>query len=138
MANKFYAKYKESRQNGSYTYNLTSATIKAVLVDTGTYTFSQAHQFYTDLSGIVGSAVTLTTPTLTISGDNVLFSADPISFTGLVAAPTIEAVVFYQDTGVAATSGLICYIDTASGLPTASGQVAVTVTQDATNKFIKF
>lgn len=138
MANKFYVKFKEGRQNGTYTYSLTSATIKAVLIDAGVYTFSQAHQFYSDLSGVVGSAVTLTTPTLTISGDNVLFSADPIAFTGLSGAPTIEAVVLYHDTGSGATSDLIAYIDTATGLPTAAGQVAVTVTQHATDKFIKF
>lgn len=136
MANKFYTKSKLRRQNGTDTYNLTSTTIKAVLIDTSSYTFSQSHEYYSDLAGVVGSPVTLTTKTLTASGDNVLFSADPIAFTGLSGAPTIEAVVIYWDT--APDPVLIAYIDTATGLPTASGQVAVTVTQDATNKFLKF
>lgn len=138
MANKLYVKYKEKRADGTYTFSLSSASIKAVLLDTGTYTFSQSHQYYSDLSGVVGSAVALTTKTLTVSTDYVLFSADPISFTGLSGAPTIEAIAFYYDTGVGITSPLICYIDTATGLPTAAGQTAVTVTQDGTNKFIKF
>jgi hypothetical protein len=34
------------------------------LVDTGTYTFSTAHDFYNDLSGVIGTDQRIGTPTV--------------------------------------------------------------------------
>ena len=46
--------------------DLSADTIKVALVDTGTYTYSAAHDMYDDVSaGVVGTPVTLGTKTTT-------------------------------------------------------------------------
>ena len=89
-------------------------TIKVALIDTGTYTFSQTHEYWSSASGsIVGSAVTLASKTVT---DNVFDAAD-VTFTS-VSGVSVEALIIYKDTGTGSTSPLIAYIDVAaSGLP---------------------
>ena len=138
MSSAVYAKYKHARNTGALTFDLSGATIKAALIDTASYTFSHAHQYYSDLAGVVGTPVALANKACTLSGANDLFSCDPIAFTGLVSAPTIEAIVLYRDTGNPATSELIAYIDTAAGLPTVALANAVTVSQHPIDKLIKF
>lgn len=111
MANALYPKFKESLLSAGL--NLASSNLKAVLVDTGTYTYSAAHQFLSDLSGIVATSGNLASKTTT----NGTFDAADVTFTA-VSGVSVEAIVIYQDTGVAGTSQLICYFDTGvTGLP---------------------
>jgi hypothetical protein len=111
MANAFYPSALEKFLSGGL--DLTSLTIKAALVDTGTYTFSSAHDFYDDVSaGVIGTPVTLASKTVTAG----VFDAADATFTG-VSGATVEAVVIYNDTGTPGTSDLICYIDTGTGFP---------------------
>jgi hypothetical protein len=126
MANTVYPKFKEAALSTGG--NLLTGTLKAMLVDTGSYTYNAAHQFLSSVAAgaRVGTAVTMANKSVA-SG---VFSADNLAFSGLVSAPTIEAIVLYLDTGNEATSQLVAYIDTATGLPTASGQTSVTVTWD--------
>ncbi len=113
MANAIYPKYKEELLNGGTNISLASGTVKVALVDTGTYTYSAAHQFLSSLSGVVGTAQTLGTKTIT----NGLFDAADSTFTS-VSGASVEALVIYIDTGVAGTSRLVAYIDTGvTGLP---------------------
>jgi hypothetical protein len=122
---------------GNAGINWGSDTIKCILVDTGAYTPNLAtDDFLSDIAGgaRIGTAVTLASKTNTAG---VLDAAD-ISFTGLSGAPTIEALVIYKDTGVEATSQLIAYIDTATGLPVAAAATQVDVTWDnGANKIFK-
>lgn len=107
--------YKSAKQKFlSGTLDLTSLTLKAVLVDTADYTFSAAHDFLDDVpSGArVGTPQTLASKTVT---DGVFDAAD-ITFTS-VTGDQCEAIIIYEDSGSEATSDLICYIDTATGLP---------------------
>lgn len=106
MANAFYQKWKEAVIQGASNSSL-AGTVKAVLVDSGTYTFSQSHEFLSSLSGTVGTAVTLGSKTYT---NGVLDAAD-ITWTA-VSGNTAEAIVIYIDTGSPATSRLVAYIDT--------------------------
>lgn len=106
MANEVYPKYKEAYIQSSANSSLTG-TVKAALVDTGTYTYSAAHEFLSSLSGVVGTAQTLGTKTYA----NGLFDAADPTYTAVTGA-TAEAVVLYIDTGVAGTSRLVAYIDT--------------------------
>jgi hypothetical protein len=111
MASVVYPKGKEAFLSGSI--NLTSDTIKAVLIDTNDVAYSSAHDFYNDISAaVVGSAVTLSNKSVT----NGVFDADDITFTS-VSGDQSEAIIIYKDTGNAATSPLIAFIDTATGLP---------------------
>lgn len=94
--------------------NLSSLTLKAVLIDTADYTFSAAHDFLDDVIGAarVGTPQTLASKTFT---DGVFDAAD-IAFPS-VTGDQSEALIIYNDTGVESTSDLIAYIDSATGLP---------------------
>lgn len=112
MANAVYPKWKEAIQQATANSSL-AGTVKVALVDTGTYTYSAAHEFYSSVSGVVGTPQTLGTKTFT---DGVFDAAD-VTFTAVTGA-SVEALVIYIDTGVAGTSRLYAYIDTGvTGLP---------------------
>lgn len=122
MASAIYPKFKEAILQGGV--DMSSATIKAALVDTGTYTYNAAHDFYNDVSGVVGTPQTIGSKTFT----NGLFDGADVTFTA-VSGNTVEAIVIYEDTGNSATSHLIAYIDSASaGLPATpnGGDIAIT------------
>jgi len=125
MANAIYPNYKEALLNGSANVDMSGGTVKMALVDTGTYTYSAADTFLSDLSGVVGTAETLTTKTFT---DGV-FDCDDVTWSSVTGA-SVEALVTYIDTGVAGTSRLITYIDTSqTGLPVTpnGGDITLTV-----------
>lgn len=111
--NVLYPKWKEALAQGSANSALTG-TVKAYLVDTGNYTYNAAHQFLTDLPGIarVGSGLALSGKTYV----NGVFDASDITFP-TVSGPNVEAIVLAIDTGADATSRLVAFIDTATGLP---------------------
>lgn len=117
MANALYPKWKEALiQNSADSDVDGSGTtgVYAVLVDTGTYTYNPAHQYYSDLSGIVGTEVELGTKTYT---NGVLDAAD-ITFSA-VSGSTVEAIVlFRKNAGANTTWRLIAYMDSGyTGLP---------------------
>lgn len=139
MANLLYPKYKELLLNpgtlgttSGTAVDLSDDTIKVALVDTGTYTYNAAHDFYDDVSaGVVGTPQTLASKTVT-SGT---FDAADVTFTS-VSGASVEALVIYKDTGTASTSALIAYIDTvASGLPVTPNGGNITVTWHASGIF---
>ena len=108
---------------------------RAVLIDTGVYTVNLAtHEDYVDLSGVVGTESGLFgTKTVT---DGVADAAD-IVFSSVTGA-TVEAIVIFLDTGVAANDLLIAYIDGATGLPVTPNGGDINVAWDAgANKIFK-
>lgn len=112
MARKLYPKFKEALLQGQV--NLTTDTVKAALVDLADYTYSDAHQFLSDVPSAAReeTSAALTTKTVT----NGVFDADDTVFTAATGDPS-EAVVLFKDTGSAATSPLIAFIDSGTGLP---------------------
>ena len=131
MANAIYPKYKEALLNGSANTNMSSGTVKVALVDTGTYTYSSAHEFLSSLTGRVGTDQTLGTKTFT----NGTFDAADSTWTA-VSGSTCEALVIYIDTGVAGTSRLVAYLDTGvTGLPVTPNGGNISVTWDAAGIF---
>lgn len=95
--------------------NWLTDTIKALLVDAGSYTpNTQTHQFLADInfSSRIAGPVTLTSKTTTGGAAD----AADCTFTS-VSGASIEMIVIYKDTGTEATSPLIAMIDTATGLP---------------------
>jgi len=125
MANAIYPKAKEAFLNGEI--DLTDNTIKVALVDTGTYTYSTAHDFYNDVSGVLGTPVALSSKSVT-SG---VFDAADCTFTTPSAGTSIEALIIYKDTGNTATSNLIAYIDTGTGLPFTSNGADIDIVWDS-------
>lgn len=113
MASTLYDSYKQDILEA--TINLTSANIKVAMVDTGTYTFSAAHNFHDDLTGVVDTTGNLASKTVT-SG---VFDAADITVSA-VTGNSIEALVVYEDSGVSATSPLIAFIDGLSITPDGS------------------
>lgn len=124
MANILYPKGAEAILNGDIDWN--TDTIKVALVDTGTYTYSAAHDFLNDLSGVVGTAQTLASVTIT---NGVLDAADPTF--AAVSGATVEALAMYKDTGDPATSPLLVYIDSATGLPVTPNGGDITIEWNA-------
>lgn len=134
MANGMYAAGRQGFLEGTIPW-LTS-NIKAVLIDSAAYTVNLSTHL--SLADIPVGARTATSPNLankTTTGG--VADADDLTFSG-VTGPVSEAVALYKDTGVEATSTLICYIDTATGLPVTpnSGPIAVTFDSGA-NKIFK-
>ena len=131
MANAIYPKYKEALLDASSDVDLAGLTVKVALIDTGTYTYNAAHDFYNDVSGVVGTPQTITTKTVT----NGVFDGDNVTFTG-VTGNSVEALLIYIDTGTAGTSRLVAYIDTGvTGLPVTPNGGDITVTWNASGIF---
>lgn len=130
MANALYPKWKEAIAQATANSSLTG-TVKVALVDTGTYTYSAAHEFYSSVSGVVGTPQTLGSKTYT----NGVFDAADITYTA-VSGATVEALVIYIDTGTAGTSRLVAYIDTGvTNLPVTPNGGDITVTWNASGIF---
>lgn len=114
MANALYPKWKEQLLQFTANNNLSAGTVKVALIDTGTYTYSSADQFWSSASAAaVGTPQTIGTKTFTngtFSGSNVVFPA--------VSGASVGALIIYIDTGTTSTSPLVAYIDTSvTGLP---------------------
>lgn len=136
MANAIYPPYKQNLLAGTTNRDLDNNTATdgpfVALVDTGTYTYSAAHEFYSSLSGIVGTDQRITTPTVasgTFDGDNVTFSS--------VTGASVEALVIYRkNAGANTTWALVVYIDTSvTGLPVTPNGGDITVTWNASGIF---
>jgi len=115
MANALYAKGKEKIL--SKAISLTADTIKVILVK-NTYPQNLAtDEFLTDVSAYrLGTDQTLGSKTVAAG----VFDAGDVTYTAVTTGDTSEGVVIYMDTGVAATSPLLFYIDTITGFPLAT------------------
>ena len=90
-----------------------AGTLKVALIHGASYTYSDSHQFKSDLAGIVGTPVALASKTYT----GGVLDADDVVFTALTGSQ-VDAVVLYIDTGSAGTSRLVAYLDTGfTGIP---------------------
>lgn len=131
MANAIYPKYKEALLGGLSNIDIDGGTVKVALIDTGTYTYSTAHDFYNDVTGVVGTPGTIANTTVTgglFDGDNVTFTA--------VSGSSVEALIIYIDTGVSTTSRLVAYIDTGvTGLPVTPNGGDITISWNASGIF---
>lgn len=131
MANAVYPLYKQALISGGANTSL-AGTVKVALVDTGTYTYSAAHEFLTSLTGVVGTAQTIGA---TKSYTNGVFDGGDVTFTA-VSGATVEALVLYIDTGTAGTSRLVAYLDTSiTGIPVSPNGGDISVTWSASGIF---
>lgn len=132
MANALYPKWKEQLLQFTANNNLSAGTVKVALIDTGVYTYSSAHQFWTSASAAsVGTPQTIGSKTFTdgvFDGANVTFTA--------VTGNSVEALIIWIDTGTAGTSPLVAYIDTSvTGLPVTPNGGDITITWNASGIF---
>ena len=123
MSAVLYPSAKEAFLSGSI--NLSSDTIKAVIVSTS-YTYSSAHDNYDDVSAnAICTPVTLASKSVT---GGVFDAADiaPSDVNG-----NIGAIIIYKDTGTPSTSKLIAHIDNMPELPASISPGTVNVTWDS-------
>jgi hypothetical protein len=142
MANALYPKFKEALLNqaaGTSAINLSSDTnIKVALVNisgsTNAYTYSSSHQYFSSVStnsaAVVGTSATLANKTVATPAGGV-FDADDVTFTGVSGTNVIGALVIYKDTGTAASSPLIAFLDSGTGLSITPNGGSVTVSWDS-------
>jgi len=136
MANAIYPLWKQEIMKGTSNNLLNSSEgttgVYCALVDTGTYTYSASHQFYSSLSGVVGTdqeVLTKTQTTGTFDGTDLTFTA--------VTGNSVEALVYYRkNAGANTTWPLIFYQDTSvTGLPVTPNGGNITVTHNASGIF---
>ena len=134
MANALYDKARERFLTGQF--NWSTDSIKSVLVDTGAYTVSlTSHEFLSDISSSARISTSGAFTGKTTNGGAA--DANDITFSS-VSGPSIEAIVIYADTGTEATSPLIAFIDTATGLPiTPNGGDIIVTWDNGANKIFK-
>jgi hypothetical protein len=132
MANALFPKWKEQLLQFTANNNLSAGTVKVALIDTGTYTYNSANQFYSSASSAsVGTPQTLGSKTFT----NGVFDAADVTFTAVTGA-SVEALILWIDTGSNATSPLVAYIDTSvTGLPVTPNSGDITITWNASGIF---
>lgn len=112
MSDAIYPKYKQALLDASDNVDLNDGTVKVALIDTGVYPYNGSDEFYSSVSGVVGTPQTINNTTVT----NGLFDGDDVTFPTVTGNPA-EAILIYIDTGSAATSRLVAWIDTATNLP---------------------
>lgn len=132
MANAIYPKWKEARLQGTANAALDGSGttgLYAVLVDTGTYTYSAAHEFYSSVvAGAVGAEQEVTTKTYTAG---VLDGAD-VTVPSVTGASVEAIVLFVKNAGANTTWRLLAYIDTGvTGLPVTPNGGNINVTWNA-------
>ena len=131
MANAIYPLYKQALLDASANVDLNDSTVKVALIDTATYPYNSTHEFYSSVSGVVGTPQTINNTTVT----NGLFDGDNVTYTA-VSGNSAEALLIYIDTGSNATSRLVAWIDTSvTGLPVTPNGGDITITWNASGIF---
>lgn len=132
MANALYPKWKEALLQFTTNNDLAAGTVKVALIDTGVYTYNSTDQFWTAASSAsVGTPQTIGSKTYT----NGVFDGSDVTFTAVTGA-SVEALIIYIDTGSAATSPLVAYIDTSvTGLPVTPNGGDISITWNASGIF---
>ena len=107
MANALYPKWKQALLEFTANNDLDGQTVKVALVTAG-YTYSSSDQYYSSVTAsVVGTPQTLGSKTFT----NGVFDAADVLYTAVTGSQVVSLVI-YIDTGNAATSPLVAFIDT--------------------------
>ena len=121
MANRFFDSYLNGILGLHATVvDLDADTIAMWLLDEGAGGIPVAgDDFEDDLdAGVIGTPYNLVNKTLGVAAVGVFDNTvDPTPAFTSVSGASVEGLVFNKDTGTPATSNLICYFDTATGLP---------------------
>lgn len=138
MANAVYPIWKEALLQASTNSALTSTNVRCSFIDTGVYTYSAAHDFYNDLTGVYpntrATGQQLTTKTYTAG----VFDAADVTFTAFAnGAVSVEGIVVYIDDGAAdASSRLVLFLDASiTGMPFTPSGADVTISWNASGIF---
>lgn len=116
MANGLYDAAKQGFLDANY--DILTQDIKIVLIDTALYSVDLTTDDFLDdvpVGAIEATSGNLASKTTTLG----VFDAADVTFTTVTStAATVEAIVMYRDSsGASTTDDLICFVDTATGLP---------------------
>ncbi|MDX2732868.1 MULTISPECIES: hypothetical protein [unclassified Streptomyces] len=112
MASALYPSFKALLLSGGI--DLTTADIRAIIVDSADYTYSAAHDFLDDVTAGARVAVSSSLASKTVAGG--VFDAADVTYSA-VTGDSVEAIILYKHTGTDATSNLVAYIDGVSVTP---------------------
>lgn len=134
MANALYDLARQAFLDGDIDWSAND--IKVYLIDAADYTVNLAtDQFASVIAGAAKVATSGNLAGKTVT--NGVADASDFSFTAVTGDPC-EALVIWQDTGNQATSRLIAYIDTATGLPvTPNGNDIDVIWDNGANRIFK-
>lgn len=136
MANAIYPIFKQALMKACASVSLNGSTTNGpwvALVDTGTYSYATGHDFYNDLSGIIGTDQNITSPTVV----GRKFDGCNVTFTAVTTPTSIEALVIYRkNTGANTTWRLVLYEDTTvTGLPVTPNGGDISIAWNASGIF---
>lgn len=120
MANTIYQKFKERILGAGPAPDIANVAvdIKVAFVDNSIYVPDPSptgDEFLADIP--LADQVILSSPLLLKTLLGGVFDADDLAVGPVPGGPAFDYMVIYLDTGDQATSPLICYFDTAGGLP---------------------
>jgi hypothetical protein len=109
------------------------------------YTFSAAHKFVSDVTNAGGTLVATSSALTGKTGTGGVADAADMSFAAVTTGAAIPAAIYFQSSGptggadLATTAQrLICYVDTATGLPvTPNGQAINWAHDNGANRIFK-
>jgi hypothetical protein len=104
MAAHVYPLYKQTAEKAGF--DITAVNVKVALLDSS-YTYSAAHQFFSNLTGVIASSGNLASVTATAG----VVNAGNVTIASVASGHTIAAIALYRDTGTGSTSDLICFVD---------------------------
>lgn len=127
MANGLYDAGREAFLSGDIDW--LNDDIKVILIDTNDYVADlSSDDFLNDIP--VAARVSTSSNLSSKTASNGVADAADVTFSS-VSGDEAEALVIFKDTGSEATSNLIAYIDTATGLPVTPNGGDITVTWDS-------
>ena len=131
MANALYPKWKQALLEFTANNDLDGQTVKVALVTAG-YTYTSTDQYYSSVSAaVVGTPQTIGSKTFT----NGVFDGADVTFTSVTGSQVVSLVI-YIDTGNAATSPLVAFIDTGvTNLPVTPNGGDIVITWNASGIF---
>lgn len=141
MTNALYGKYREKALgHATADVDWINDNIKVTLVDAADYVLGGN----IDVHDVMDTTTVPAAARVAVSGNLAsktstlgVANAANVTFTAVTGDPS-EALIIWKDSGTPATSYLIAYIDTATGLPVTPNGGDITVTWDTgTNKIFK-
>lgn len=136
MANALYPLWKEALIQGLANAALNGSGTTGVycaLVDTGVYTYSAAHQFFSSITGVVGTEQEIgATKTYT----NGIFDGADVTYPSVTGSTAEALVIFVKNAGASTTWRLVAYLDTGvTGLPVTPNGGNISVSWNASGIF---
>jgi hypothetical protein len=111
------------------------AVIKMALVRG--YTFNASHKFVSDVTNAGGTLVATSSALTSKTGAAGVADAADVTFSAVATGPAIPAAIYFQSSAVtggadvaATAQRLICYVDTATGLPVTPNGQSITWAHD--------